>query len=435
MSTEITMLIVFGTFFFILFMDLPVAFSLMFCALIFTVLLWTPSALYVASVSILATSTRDVFLAVPLFVFMATLLEYTGIAEDMFDLIYKNLPELPGGLAIGTIAMCTIIAAMTGLGGTGVVTIGALALPEMLKRGYDKRLALGCIPAGGSLGPLIPPSVIMVLLGGMMGLSVGKLFAAGMVPGLIMSALFMTYILVRCLLRPQLAPSLPPEERPSLGVRIASLKGIILPLMLVIAVLGSIYSGMATPTEAAGVGAGGAALCGAIHGKLTWTNLKKALLSSIRINCMVMWLLIGGSMFAAMLSATGISKLTYSFIAGSQNSSYALLIMMIIPLILGCFIDGAAITVLCIPIFAPIVESFNIEPYWFGALFTINIITGYLTPPFGMNLFYTKGIAPPEVTMTDIYIGALPFIVIQVIVLVTVALLPELSLWLPSLMK
>jgi tripartite ATP-independent transporter DctM subunit len=401
---------------------------------LYTIILWNPSALYVASVSIYATATKDIFLAVPFFVFMATLLEHTGIAEDLFDIIYKFLPELRGGLAIGTIAMCTIIAAMTGLGGTGVVTIGAMALPEMLKRGYDKRLALGCIPAGGSLGPLIPPSVIMVLIAGLTGLSVGKLFAAGMIPGLIMSALFIAYILLRCVFQPRLAPTLPPEERLPWKSRIISLKGIFLPALLVVSVLGSIYSGMATPTEAAGVGAGGAALCGVINRRLTWANVKKAMISALRINCMVMWLLIGGSMFGAMLSATGISQLTGSFIGASQSPNFAVLIMMIIPMFLGCFIDGGAITVVCIPIFWPIVTSLGIDPYWFGTLFTINMIAGYLTPPFGMNLFYTKGIAPPETSMTDIYLGAYPFNLMQLIVLVIVFFFPNLATWLPSIM-
>jgi tripartite ATP-independent transporter DctM subunit len=191
---------------------------------------------------------------------------------------------------------------------------------------------------------------------------------------------------------------------------------------------------MATPTEAAGVGAGGAALCGVINRRLTWANLKKAMISALRINCMVMWLLIGGSMFGAMLSATGISQLTGSFIGASQSANFAVLIMMIIPLFLGCFIDGGAITVVCIPIFWPIVATLGIDPYWFGTLFTINMITGYLTPPFGMNLFYTKGIAPPETSMTDIYLGAFPFNMIQLIVLAIVFLFPSLATWLPSIM-
>lgn len=434
MSVEMIALIVVGTLMILLFSGLPVAFSLMSCALIYTIFFWTPSALYVASTAILSNLTKDIYLAVPMFIFMALLLEHGGIAEDLFDVMYKFFPEVPGGLAVGTVFMCTLIDAMSGLGGTAVVTIGVLALPEMRKRGYDKNIYLGCIPAGGSLGPLIPPSVLMILIGGMMGLSVGKLFACGMIPGLITSALFMVYIIVRCMLKPALAPSLPIEERLPWRERMASLKGILLPVILVIMVLGSIYTGMATPTEGASIGAVGAALCGIIKKRLTLTNLMTATLASLKINCMVMWLLIGGSMFASMMSATGISALVVSILPGPETPLKALAVMMIIPFIMGMFMDGAAISVICVPLFGPVVLSMGIEPYWFGTLFCISLITGYLTPPFGMNLFYTKGIAPPDITMGDLYKSVVPYIVIEFCVIILVFIWPDLALWLASFM-
>lgn len=435
MSAEMIAVVVLGVFFLLIFSGLPVAFSLISCSLIFTVIFWTPAALYVSATAILTQSTKDIYLAGPLFIIMAALLEHAGFGEDLFDIMQKAFPEIPGSLAVGTIVMCTLIAAMTGIGATGVVTIGVLALPEMMKRGYDKKIALGCIPAGASLGPLIPPSILMIIVAGMLGLSVGKLFTAGVVPGLLMSLCFIIYVIVISILRPDLAPSIPIEDRQPLKERIKSLKGAILPILLVIAVLGSIYSGIATPTEAAGVGAGGAALCALIQGRLTWSAVKKSFESTLRLTSMIVWLIIGGSMFASMVSATGISALINDSLTGIANPSYALVIMMMIPLVLGMFIDGAAVTVICLPIFAQSVKMLGIDPYLFATLFTIALIAGYLTPPFGMNLFYTKAIAPPEVNMKDIYISVLPYVVIQLLILAICFIWPVLVLWLPGKMS
>jgi tripartite ATP-independent transporter DctM subunit len=433
-SIELIALVVLGSLFILLFSGLPVAFSLMSCALIFTVFFWSPSALYVASTAIISNLTKDLYLAVPMFVFMALLLERSGIAEDLFDVIYKLFPEVPAGLAVGTVFMCALVDAMSGLGGTAVITIGVLALPEMRKRGYDKRIYLGCIPAGGSLGPLIPPSVLMILIGGMMGTSVGKLFACGMIPGVLCAFLFMVYLVIRNLIQPSLAPSLPINERLPWRARVVALKGIILPVILVIIVLGSIYTGAATPTEGASVGAVGAALCGIVKRRLNFTELKEATIGSLKINCMVLWLLIGGSMFASMMSATGISALLVSYLPGPKDPMLTVIYMQIIPFIMGMFMDGAAITVICIPIFGPLILSMGVDPYWFGTLFCISLITGYLTPPFGMNLFYTKGIAPPDITMGDLYKSVTPYIIIEVGVICLVYIFPSLALWLPSLM-
>ena len=433
MSLELITIIVLGAFFLLLFLGLPVAFSLITCALFFTIFFWSPSALYVAATTIFVQSTRDIYLAGPLFIVMAALLEHSGIGEDLFDIIYNFLPELPGGLAVGTVCMCTVLAAMTGIGATGVVTVGVIALPEMLKRGYGKKMALGCIPAGAALGPLIPPSVLMIIVAGVMGLSVGRLFAAGLIPGLMMAACFVIYIICICFFRPHLAPSIPLGERLPWKARIVSLVGAILPILLVIAVLGSIYTGVATPTEAAGVGAVGAAICASIHRRLSWLSLRKAMESTLRVTCMVLWLLVGGSMFAAMISAVGVSELIAISMMETQNPTLSLGIMMLISLIMGMFMDGIAISVICLPIFTPIVQSIGIDPYLFAILFTISLIVGYLTPPFGMNLFYTKVIAPPEITMMDLYKSALPYVLIQIIVLIIVFLMPGVSLWLPSI--
>lgn len=432
---EIITVLVLMPLFVLLFTGVPVAFALITSALISTLIFWTPAALYMSAMSIFVQSTKDIYIAIPLFVLMANTLESSGIGEDLFKIIFKLFPEVPGGLAVGAIVMCTLVDAMSGLGATGVVTIGILSLPQMLKHGYNKSLAVGCVPAGSSLGPLIPPSVLMIIIAGMMGLSVGKCFVAGAIPGFFIAFLFIAYIIVRCLIDPKLAPSLPIEQRVSWKVRLLSLKGIILPTVLVIAVLGSIYTGIATPTEAAGVGALGAVACGIINRRLKWANFRKALSASLRINGMVMWLLIGGSMFASMLNATGIANLIAQFMIGCEDATVALLLMMLIPLVMGMFIDGAAVSVICIPIFNNVVVSFGIEPYWFATLFTISLIAGYLTPPFGMNLFVTKGISPPEILIGDIYKGVMPFIFLEIIALVVVFIFPELALWLPSKMK
>ena len=317
----------------------------------------------------LYSGTNDLFLAIPLFVFLAAILERSGIAEGLYEMFYKWMGRVKSGLAIGSVFMCTIMDAISGLGASGIVTIGPIAIPEMLRRGYDKRMAIGCIAAGSALGPLIPPSVIMIIIAGFTGLSVGKLFAAGLFPGLLCSAGFSAYIAIRCALQPYMGPSVSHEKPITWREKFSSLRAVILPVFLIISVMGTIYTGIFTPTEGAGVGALGALVCAAVNRKLTWETIYGGGKISIKITCMVMWLLIGGSMFASLLNAIGIQQALGSMLVGivKSSGSFALLaVIMALVFVLGMFIDGAAITVLTMPVFAPVIEQANLDPLWFG---------------------------------------------------------------------
>jgi len=414
---------------------LPVAFSLMGISVLFMLIFFGPEPLCLIATSAFSQMRMEIIIAIPLFVFMSIVLQVSGIGEGLYDAMYKWMGRVRGGLAIGTIIASTLIAAMTGLGGTGVIIMGLLALPEMLKRNYNKQLSLGTIVAGGALGPLIPPSAIMVLLGAYSNLSIGKMFIGGIVPGLIMSVIFIIYIAVKAYLNPQIAPALEVELRVTWKEKFLCLRHLILPIVLIIVVLGSLYSGMCTPTEAAGFGAFGALVCTAIHRRLNWDTLKQALSSSLSITVMAIWLLIGGSCYATFLGYAGVRDFIASALLGLPIGNMGIVVlMMVIALVLGMFIDSGAIVVICIPIFMPVIKMMGIDPLWFGINFTIALIVGYISPPFGMNLFYMKGIAPEGITMVDIYRGAVPFCLMMVIVLVICMIFPSITMWLPNKM-
>ncbi len=435
MSPELLAYIILGFFLLLLFSGLPVAFCLLGGSALMSVILVGPHVLgsiYHQTIGIL---TAQVLVACPLFIAMATILQYSGVATALYDMMYKWFGGLRGGLAIGTVLMCTLIAAMTGLGGTGVVTMGYLGFPEMEKRGYHRNISLGCIPSGGALGPLIPPSNIMIILAMFTSVSIGKLFLGGVFPGLMMSALFCLYIGIRCWLNPKLAPSLPREERATWQEKFVSLRAVILPLILVFIVLGTIYLGIATPSEAGGIGAFGALVCSAINRQLNWKHLKSACIAALKINTMVMWLLVGGNAFSALLQVTGVSDfISQSITSMGLNPSIIIIMVMIIGLIMGMLMDAGAIIMIVIPIVAPIMTKLGIDMLWFGLCFTINMIIGYISPPFGVNLFYTKGICPKDVTMGEIFRAVVPFVFLMLIVLITGILWPPLLVWLPNQM-
>jgi len=432
--TVITLIVVLG-FLLLMGMGLPIAFCLISSSIIFGLLFWNANSLYVIGTTIYSVSSKEVFLAIPFFVFLAAVLERSGIAEDLYDMFYKWVGRLGGGLAIGAVLICTIIDAISGLGASGIVTIGPIALTEMFRRGYNKHMALGCITAGSALGPLIPPSVIMIIIAGFTNLSVGKLFAGGLIPGLLCSLGFIVYIVIQCLRRPEMGPPISDDVKITWEDRIKSLGSVFLPVVLIVFVMGSIYTGIATPTEGAAVGAFGALCCAAVNRKLTFQNLYLAGLSSVKVTCMVMWLLIGGSLFATLLNAIGVQEALSQILKGIEQGYGAmavLIIIMSIVFVMGMFIDGAAITVLTMPIFFPVVVSAGLDPLWFSVLFTINICMGYITPPFGMNLFYTKGIVSTGTSMEDIYWSIVPYVAVMVIVLILVIVFPEIVLWLQN---
>ena len=428
-------ILLFGGMFFLLALGLPVAYVLGGLATLFTAVFWGPESLFIVVARTFAMMQTTTLVAAPLFVLMATVLERSGVAEDLFEVMYRWIGSIKGGLAVGTVLACTIIAAMSGIASTGVVMMGVMALPAMPKRGYDKRLATGCILAGGVLGPLIPPSISLVLYGTIAKVSIGALFAGGMGAGILCSFLIIGYILIRCYINPELGPPIPPEERFDLKAKIASLKGVILPLLLIGAVLGSIYSGIATPTEAAAVGALGAFICSAIHRRLDWKLISDVAKSTIKVQGFIMWILFSAQAFASVYMGLGAATLVTRLVETYEIGWWTMLIsIQVVWFLLGCVIDAWSILMITLPILMPLIPIYGFDPVWLGVLYAVNTQTGYLTPPFGAMLFMMKGIAPKSVTMKDIYNSITPFVITQLVCLALCIVFPAVVTWLPRLL-
>lgn len=414
-------------------LGLPLSFTLGGIATIFTLAVWGPKGLLMTASTAFSLGTNDVLLSIPLFIFMGAMLQCSGIADDLYETMHRILGSLRGGLASGTVIVCTLFAAMAGISAVATVTMGIIALPAMLKRHYDKGLALGCIAGGGALGILIPPSVIMIIYALLANESVGRLFAGGLIPGLFLAALFIAYISIRSYLQPNIAPPLPPEERLSLKGKLVILKSIVYPAILIFLVLGTIYLGIATPTEASGIGALGSVLVVILQRKFTWKIFGEACDSAFRLSAMSLWIVVGSSCFAAIYNAAGSQELVTQVIAGLPGGRWAVFIaIQATYFVLGTFLDPTGIVLLCTPIFVPVILKLGFSAVWFGIVFVINMEMAYLTPPFGFNLFYLRSVAPKGVTMVDIYKAVIPFILIQLICLILVSVFPELVLWLPS---
>lgn len=313
--------------------------------------------------------------------------------------------------------------------------MGLLALPSMLNRGYKKDIAIGCICAGGALGILIPPSVLMIILALFARLSVGQMFIAGILPGLLLSGLFIAYILIRCHFQKDLGPGVPAEERLPLRQRLRLLGSLLLPIALIIAVMGSMFMGLATPSEASAIGAFGAIVSAAVKRKLTWQNFRSALFVCMRLSAMVIWIVFAASVFTALYAVTGAQGLISGMIAGVGEGWWPIIVMQLIFFVLGMFFDPTGIVLLTTPIFFPVVISLGFDPLWFALLFVINMEMAFLTPPFGFNLFYMKAVTPPDVTMMDIYKSAMPFVMLQMVGLALCMVFPGIILWLPSMMS
>lgn len=434
MSIELITLLLFGSMIVALAIGTPMAFALGAVGVLFTIFLWSPESLYIIASNSFRTLTNFIMVALPLFIFMGVMLGKSGIADGLYELMYLWMGKLKGGLAIGTVLICTLFAAMAGISGASTVTMGVVALPSMLKRGYDKEIAIGCISAGGALGVLIPPSVIMILYGLYAEVSVGRLFAGGVFPGLVLSALFCTYIGIRCIIQPNLGPPVPSEAGVNLRRKLIALKAVILPILLVIVVLGSIFTGIATPTEASAVGAFGSVLCAAIYRRLTRKNLVESCWQCLKLTCMCMWIQLGVGMFTSVYQGVGASDLISNFMTTLPVAPIVILIgIQLTFLVLGCFLDPVGIILICTPVFVPVIRTLGFDPVWFGVLFVVNMEMAYLTPPFGTNLFYMRGVCPPDITMVDIYRSIVPFVVLQALGLVLIVLFPQIVLWLPNL--
>ena len=435
MNIGLLSLIFFGSIFFCLAMGVPIAIALGGVSVILIYFYWGPNALSLVVLEAYGRTSSFEFLAVPLFMFMANMLERSGIAEDLYDTMYRWFGSMRGGLAVGTVVICTIFAAMAGVSGAATVAMGILALPSMLSRGYSKYLALGCISAGGALGILIPPSVTMIIYGLLAQVSVGKLYAGGILPGLLLSTLFILYILIRSALQPHLAPALPPEERYSWKEKLISLKGLIFPILLVLAVLGSILLGITSVSEAAAMGAFGSIVCTTVRGRLTYRVIKETCERTLLVSCLIFWIIIGAAAFSTFYTAMGASEFMKDLALSFPVNRWVILsAMQIILIILGMVMETVGIIMVTVPVFAPIILALKFDPAWFGVLFIVNMEMGFLTPPFGYNLFYLKGVAPAHITMADLYRSIVPFVGLQLIGLILCMIFPQIILFLPNIL-
>jgi tripartite ATP-independent transporter DctM subunit len=418
-----------------LFLGFHVAFSMMGIALVFGYITFKDAVLFQLLQKVDATASNFVLAAVPLFVFMGTMLERAGIAEKLFEAVHLWTRRLPGGLAIGTVLMCVIFAASTGVIGATETVVGLLAIPAMMKYGYDKALISGTICAGGSLGTIIPPSVVVVVLGPVANVSVGDLFAGMLFPGLIMAGLYVLYILALCIVNPQAGPRIPKtaDEPPPIEKLRITLTALAPPAGMIFAVLGSIMLGWAAPTEAAGLGALGSILLTLGYRRFSWAVLHEAVLKTLRITCMIMLILLGGNMFAGVFIASGGVTLTEQFIGYAHLGPWAMLmVFLLICFAAGFVLDWISILLIFIPIFIPLVKAAGFNPVWFCVLFLVVIQTSYLTPPMAPAIFYLRGISPPEITINHMFLGVVPFIILQVLTLILTAMNPDLVLWLPD---
>jgi len=331
------------------------------------------------------------------------------------------------------VVACTLMAAMVGVIGASETTMGMIALPEMLKRKYDKKMAIGCILAGGTLGILIPPSVLLIVYGLVANESIGQLYAGAFLPGFLLSGLYIAYITIRSWIRPAMGPAVPKEERISFLEKVKLTTGIIAPMILVALVLGTMFTGIASPTEAAGVGAAGAIVITAIQRRLTWTALIQACENTLRATAMVLWTIFGANIFVGLYIAIGGARFVEQTLLESGLGPWGIIILMqLILLLLGAFVDWVGIVLLTVPIFVPIIKTLGFDPIWFGVLFAVNLQVSFLSPPFGYALFYIKGVALPEVSTRDIWAAAVPFMGLQLIGIALVMIFPQIILAFPQ---
>lgn len=436
MSIEMASLVLFGSFILLMVLGQPLVFALGASAVVGTYFLWGPEALHLAAIRAYSSANNFVLMAIPLFIFMGCMLERAGIAQGLYNLMHKWLGGIPGGLAVGTVLVCGIFAAMVGVSGAATVTMALVALPSMLKYGYSKHLSVGVIAAGGAMGVLIPPSVLFIVLGLYTNTSVGQLFMGGLAAGLVLMVLFAGYALVISRLRPAVGPAVPPEERAPWPERIRALKSVALPIALITLVMGSLLMGVATPSEAAGVGAAGAIGCAALRRTLNMKGVVEASLTTLRLSAMVMWIVFAASMFTALYTAIGAEDLVRDALSVMPGGDWGVIIgMQIVWIIMGCLFDPLGIMIITAPLFFPIVISMGFDPVWFAVLFVVNMEMAFLTPPFGFNLFYMRSVAPPSITMFDIYRSVIPFVLLQLFGLILMMVFPDLIMWLPEMMR
>jgi len=436
MESELMPIMMFVPLIVLLMLGVPLAFSLGIVAVIFGYITLGTSIFTVFASRTYGLMTNYVMVAVPLFILMGYLLEASGMAERLYNGLRNLFGPVRGGLAIGTVVVCTLFAASTGIIGASVVTMGLLAVPSMLKYKYSKDLATGTTCAAGTLGILIPPSIMLVVYGSLSGLSVGKLFAASIFPGLLLASVYIIYIIIRSAVRPQDAPAMSKEELEGISLKKRLLKaitGVAPVLILIICVLGSIFVGIATPTEAGAIGAFITLVLMVLYKEFTWKKFKKVLLNTLKTSCMVNLIVILAGCFTSIFMASGGGAVVTNLLLNSGFSSGVILfVILFIVFILGMFLDWIGILLIVVPIFSPIAMGLGYDPLWFAMLICVCLQMSFITPPFAYAIFYLKGVAPKEVRISDIYKGVLPYIALQWLVLYLCIKFPQIILWLPN---
>jgi tripartite ATP-independent transporter DctM subunit len=424
-------------FIFFIMLGFPIAFTLMALGVGFAALAYDGQLQPVTQIVVQRTwsvMTNDVLISVPLFVFMGYVIERANILDRLFRSIQLAAGGLPASLAVATLLTCALFATATGIVGAVVTLMGLLAFPAMLRHGYDVKLSAGVVCAGGCLGILIPPSIMLILYGATTGVSPVQLYAGAFFPGIMLAGMYMVYVIVRAMINPSLAPKLSKEERNvPFGVVVLNLMTSFVPLaLLILAVLGAIMFGLATPSESAAIGALGSLLLAFAYRSLTWQKLKESVFLTARTSAMVGWLFIGSFIFSAVFAALGGDDVIKDFVVAMDLSPLGFMIMaQIIIFILGWPLEWTEIIVIFVPIFLPLLEHFGIDPLFFGLLIALNIQTSFLSPPVAMAPFYLKGVAPPHVTINQIFAGVMPFLFIVLIAMVLLYVFPEIGLWLP----
>ncbi len=417
-------------------LGLPLAWSIGAVAVGLVLLMFDPQVMVMLVSRVFDMSLNYTLMSVPLFVLMAGILQRSGVADQLFRAVNVWAGGLRGGLAVGTIIANTVMASMVGIIGAEIVTFGLIALPEMLRRRYHHKLALGSIAAGGGLATLIPPSVVFIVYGMTAGCSVGELFLAGILPGLLLGGLFIVYVIFYCLRHPGAAPLAPLEERQMpLGQKLRAQRELALPLLLAGGVLGSIYAGVATPSEAAGVGVLGAVLVALINRRFRWGMLKDSLYETLKISSMLAWLFFGAQTIIGAYTLAGGTRFVTEALKAMELGPWGTLVFMnLIWVFLGCFLDWIGILFLTVPIFLPIIVESGFDPVWFGVVYCMNMHISYLTPPFAPSAFYMKSITPEDISMGQIYKATLPYLWLTFVATAIVTAWPGLSLWLPQLL-
>ena len=437
MGIEWVSLLMVGAIAVLLIMGLPLAFVTGFVAMAFAVGNFGLNGLFLIESRILSLVREFVLVAVPMFILMASVLERSGVARDLYRAMHIWAGGLRGGLAVQTMIVAVLMAAMTGIIGGEIILLGLVALPQMLRLNYDRGLAIGTICAGGSLGTMIPPSIVLIIYGLTAGVDIGRLFVATIVPGLLLASIYIGYIIVRCRLNPALGPPAPPEERNlPRAEKIRLIGGLVLPLGVAGGVLGSIYLGIASVSEAAGMGAVGAILSAAARRELNWPMLRDSLYQTMNTCGMLLWITFGATALIGVYNLLGGDAFVKSLVTGLPLPPLGIIVvMMAVLILLGLFMDWIGICLLTMPIFVPIVIALGYSPIWFGILFCMNMQISYLTPPFGPAAFYLKGVAPEGIELGHIYKALWPFIGLQACGLATVLFFPEVALWLPESLR